>query len=381
MVRELLKYDLKLLSHFAKSFFVKMYPKNMELNIDEAIKDFKTATLRETDYFEESRFGAELYQVYRDNSKFIIPETFVELCTQHIIVQEYVDGLSVAALVRLQEQGVDPKKYVKDQLGSDLDEQLVTLGVEALNGIFNLTRIQGDPHPGNIRLMTNNRVGLIDFGISAPVPENKAAFFGLVEEWNHLYSDGHNIVNLFEQFMRFFVSDLYRALKRLSTLSRRASEEDDANFTQEVGKVAQETFGKVIGERDIKPLLADGRILQIINQLINKDNRFGLVMRLEASETLRAAQTYITLVESLGRRNTVLPRVFSEVIARVDLEHPELRHQQDESMSVSDALETVSSWLERVAERDPALFSQLMKKIKLRASKPAPAIKETATDA
>ena len=129
MVRELLKYDLRLLSHFAKGFFVKMYPKNMELNIDEAIKDFRTVTLRETDYKEEAEFADELYQAYKGNPKFIIPETFIDLCTSHIIVQEYVDGLSVAALVRLQDQGVDPKQYVKEQLGSDLDEQLVTLGV------------------------------------------------------------------------------------------------------------------------------------------------------------------------------------------------------------------------------------------------------------
>lgn len=384
MVHELLKHDLRLLSRFAKSFFIKMYPHNMDINIDEAVKDFKTVTLRETDYIEEAAFADEIYQAYKETEKFVIPRTYLGLCTKNVIVQEYVDGLSVAQVIRLKEQGVEPAQYVKDTVGSDLDTQLVTLGVEALNGIFNLRRIQGDPHPGNIRLMTENRVGIIDFGISAPVPQNKAAFFGLIKEWNQLYSDGYNIMNLFEQFMRFFVSDLYRALKKLSTLKQRNSageEESDADFNKEVGKVAQETFSNVIGGQDIKPMLQDGRILQIINQLVNKDNRFGLVMRLEASETLRAAQTYITLVQSLDRRATVLPIVFEEVIARVDLEHPELRHQQDDSMSVSDALETVSNWLERVAERDPALFRQLMQKIKLRTkpTKPAaPKVKETA---
>lgn len=378
MIRELLKHDLKLLSTFSKSFFIKMYPRNMELNIDNAVREFKVATLRETDYVEEARFAAELYQVYRNHPKFVIPETFMELCTSHIIVQEYVDGLSVAQLVRLQAQGVDPKQYVYEQTGSDLDEQLVTLGVESLKGIFDLNRIQGDPHPGNIRLMSDNRVGLIDFGISAPAPQNKAAFFGLIEEWNRLYSDGQNIMNLFEQFMRFFVSDLYRALKRLSSMSKPPQEATDANFTREVGKVAQETFSRVMGTKDIQPMLADGRILQIINQMINKDNRFGLVMRLEASEILRAAQTYITLVESLGRRGTVLPRVFTEVIVQVDANHPHLRHQQEDTMSVGDAVETVTSWLERVAERDPALFRQLMDRIKINKAKPIE-VKEAAS--
>ncbi len=211
--------------------------------------------------------------------------------------------------------------------------------------------------------MTNHRVGLIDFGIAATTPHNKAAFFGLITEWNRLYSNNQSIVDLFEQFIRFFVSDLYQALKKLSSLARGRPE--NANFTKEVGKVAQETFSRVMGERDLTPMLEDGRILQIINQMVNKDNRFGLVMKLEATEILRAAQTYITLVDTLGRRGVVLPKVFEQVVAQVELDHPELSSQSEDNMSIADALDTVSNWLERVAERDPALFRQLMTRIRL----------------
>src|SRR5207302_3654893 len=64
MVRELLKYDLRLISRFAKSFFIKLY-KNMQVNIDQAVKEFRESTLRETDYIEEAHFVAELYNIYR----------------------------------------------------------------------------------------------------------------------------------------------------------------------------------------------------------------------------------------------------------------------------------------------------------------------------
>ncbi len=373
MVRELLRYDLRLLSAFTRSFFVKLY-KNMDVNINGAIKEFREATLHETDYNAEAEFAAELYETYKDHPHLVIPETFTELCTSHIIVQEYVDGISVAYLVKLQEQGVNPYQYVKDQLGSDLDEQLYTLGFEALNGIFNLHRIPGDPHPGNIKLMPDNKVGLIDFGIAARTPHDKSAFFGLLEEWNRMYTNSDNITALFEQFIRFFVSDLYRSLKRLSALAHKP--EAQANFTTEVGKVAQESFVKIVGESDVRAILADGRIFQLLNQMINKDNRFGLVMRLEASEILRAAQTYLTLVDSLGRRSTVLPRVFGDVVAQVRHDHPHLMHEQEDSISISDALETVSNWLERVADRDPALFRQLTSRINLKA-KTIPVVEES----
>lgn len=375
MVRDLLRYDLKLLSMFSKNFLRKMHKGNVDMNLSEAVKEFQISTLRETDYVAEAAFAAELYNAYKDHPTFIIPQTFTELCTKNIIVQEYIDGISVASIVKLHEQGVDPKEYVAEMLGSDLDTQLITLGYESLMGAFDLQRIQGDPHPGNIRLMRHNKVGLIDFGISAASPVNKAAFFGLLQEWHRLFGDGRNISNLFEQFMRFFVSDLYRALKRLSAFSRSESVNGN-NFTGEVGKVAQETFQQLTGERNIDPLLADGRVLQLVNQMVNKDNRFGLVIKLESSEILRAATTYITLVESLGRRGIVLPKVFEKVVTDVSAKYPELHHTQDDGMSVADALQTVSNWLERVAERDPSLFMQLTRRIKLRTSKP-----QTATEA
>jgi predicted unusual protein kinase regulating ubiquinone biosynthesis (AarF/ABC1/UbiB family) len=372
MVRELLRYDLRLISAFSRRFFIKLYP-NADFNIDQAMRDFRDATLSETDYIQEARFAAEMYQAYRDHPHFIVPETFVDLCTSHIIVQEYVDGISAAQVIKMQEQGVDPKVYVEEQLGSDIDAQLTTLGFEAINGIFNLPRIQGDPHPGNVRFMTGNRVGIIDFGISAITPKNKGAFFGLIEEWSRMYSDRISIVNLFEQFIRFFVSDLYKALKKLSTLAK--VDTDSPNFTQEVGKIAQSTFSRLTGERDIQPLIQNGRIMVIINQMVNKNNRFGLVIRLEASEILRAAQTYMTLVDTLGRRNEVLPNVFAQVIAQVEKDHPELRHENEDTMSIANALDTVSNWLERVAERDPALFAELMHRIRL--NKTVDVVKET----
>ncbi len=363
MIRELLKYDLKLLTAFAKAFFLRMHQTNVTLDFDTAIKEFKAATMRETDYIEEARFAAELYEHYKGHPKLIIPRTYLELCTNHIIVQEYIGGISGAQILKMQEQGVEPRVYVKEQVNSDLDEQLVTLGFESLVGIFNMERIAGDPHAGNVRFLTDNQVGLIDFGISAHTPPDRAAFFGIIVEWSRLFSDNQSIVGLFESFMRFFVSDLYRALRKLSNFMR--SPEKTANFTQEVSEIAQHAFAKVTGENDIAGLIHDGRIIAIINRIVNKGNRFGLVIKLEASEILRASQTYINLVDGLGRRTAVLPRVFAEVVKQVDQDHPELRYQTEEGMSISDALEIVSSWLGRVAERDPQLFQEITSRIRL----------------
>jgi hypothetical protein len=371
-VRELLRHDLRLLSLFTKRFAASEH-KNISVKMDQAIKEFRVATLRETDYVAEAQFAHELFETYRNHPQLIIPETYLDLCTTHLIVQDYVAGISAVDLLKLREQGEDPKQYIAEHLGSDLDKQLEVLGIESLRGVFNLPRIQGDPHPGNIRFLPDNKIGMIDFGISAHTPHNKAAFFGVLDEWNELYQNGDNFVDLFEQFMRFFMNDLYKALKKISSFKSVGPTEangtvpsaTERSLTKELGNVMQEILKSTIGSADLRAIVDDGRTIQIFNNMVNKGNRFGLVVHLESSEILRAAQTYMTLVDSLGRRKTVMPRVFSEVVRTVELEHPDIRSLGDEPISINQALETINNWLERVAMRDPALFDKLIRRIKL----------------
>jgi tRNA A-37 threonylcarbamoyl transferase component Bud32 len=360
-IRELLRYDLRLLAIFSRNFANKQY-QNIDMNVGNAMREFRASTLRETDYIAEAQFGQELYAAYRDHPKLVIPRTYVDLSTSHIIVQEYIDGISGAQLVKLKTEGTDPNDYVREKLGSDLDDQLKTLGVESIAGAFYLPRIQGDPHPGNLRFMTDNRIALIDFGISASSPTNKAAFYGVISEWSKLFNGNENMVGFFEQFMRFFINDLYMALQKLS--GNRLSDEN-IDLTREVGRVMHEVFKSAIGTEDMKGILTGGRTLQTINKVINKGNRFGLVMRLDSSEILRASQTYMSVVETLGRRNDVLPVVFDTVVERLRNDSAESFQDGEEPISTSEAIETINRWLERVATRDPALFRQLIRRIKL----------------
>jgi hypothetical protein len=129
--------------------------------------------------------------------------------------------------------------------------------------------------------------------------------------------------------------------------------------------MAEATFKKSVGVQDLRPFVEDGSILGVLNKVINKNNRFGLVLKLEASEILRASQTYMTLVESLGRRNQVLPKVFKSVVETVEREHPEFTGPDEASLSVSDSIDIVSKWLERIAVRDPAFFHQIISRIKI----------------
>lgn len=360
-IRETLTYDLKLIGLFSRAFVNKL-SRNIDMNILSAIDEFKRATLRETDYVEEARFAHELWEAYKNNPKFIIPQTFLELCTPNIIVQEYIGGVSVAQLLRFKEQGMDPAEYITQQLGSDLSNQMKLLGVEYIRGIFLLPRIQGDPHPGNVKLLSDDRVALIDFGISARSPKEKAAFYGVLREYQRMLRGDIDIPMMLGQFLRFFVSDLYKAMKKVTSLLPATDKSND--LTRQMGLVAEANFEKEMAGEDLNNVLASGNIVGTINRVVNSGNRFGIVVKLDDSEMLRAAQSYITLVDSLGLKATVLPEAFHDGLQQVAAERPEYTQEEEPNISVNRAMEVISKWLERVANRDPALFKTFVTKIK-----------------
>ncbi|MFO0971204.1 MAG: AarF/ABC1/UbiB kinase family protein [Candidatus Saccharimonadales bacterium] len=361
MIRETLAYDLKLIGFFTRAFVNKL-SRNIDMNVVTAIDEFKRATMRETDYIEEARFGNELWQAYKDNPQFIIPRTYLELSTENIIVQEYVGGISGAQLLRLKEQGIDPAEYVKQQLGSDLSTQMELLGFEYIRGIFLLPRVQGDPHPGNVKLLDNNRVALIDFGISARSPREKAAFYGVLREYQRMLSGKIDIPMMLGQFLRFFVSDLYKAMKKVTSLLPANDKTND--LTRQMGLIAEANFQKEMGEEELEGSIQSGNILGTINQVVNSGNRFGIIVKLDDTEMLRAAQSYITLVDSFGLKGSVLPRAFKEGLEYVAKERPDYTKEGEVTMSANRAMEVISKWLERVANRDPALFKTFVNKIK-----------------
>ncbi len=378
MIRELLKYDLRLLGIFGSRFAAQEYT-NFTFKMNSAIKEFRIATLNETDYIAEARFANELHESYKDHPYIVIPKTYMDLSTSHIIVQEYIDGISGAELLKVQADGGDPALYIKEKIGSDLDTQLRRGGIETITAIFNLPRVPGDPHPGNIRFMTNNRVGMIDFGISAPVPRNRAAFYSLLKEWCYICEDKGTVVGMFEQFMRYFVNDLYRALKKLSTITPGATslsqtaaqymptaivppKPENNDLIRDIGKLVQNAFDSATGARDLRSLVEDGQLLNAFGQIANKDNRLGLIVRLESSEILRAAQTYIAMLGALKRRR-LFGSILAEAVANIAQKHPDIINETERTVSASQAIDIINRWLERVAVRDPALFMQLLKRI------------------
>ncbi len=360
--KEALKHDLKMLgyiSHLLTGLF-----SSWDVDLKSLVRDFKRTTLAEVDYVQEREFAVKVYEEHKDNKLLVIPYTYEELCTSRMLVQEYIDGISVAKLVRQKELGVGIEQYVMMHTGSDVDVQLECLGYEMLVSLFEGRPVHGDPHPGNIRLLPGNKVSLIDFGIQATPPKRPKAFFQLMKQYWLAESEGKlDAGTMFRFSMNYYAHDLYQSLRRIS---RYASEQLHETFdlNQAIEEVARRIFQEKTTPAQVAQSAQENRTGQRMHEIVNANNRFGLIGKLDDTDILRGWTTYLNVLTVLGKRQ-LISRVYARAIPQVQRDMPELEGEDNSEVSLAAAIEIVMTWLERVAGRDIKLFQELVERLRL----------------
>jgi len=126
------------------------------VNALELADGFAAAIIEELDFRVEARNMAAVSAASsgRDDDGYVrVPHVYAELCTERVLVLERLAGVPLgAAGHRHEERHLD-----RTALAHALLEYL--LRQITLEGIFH-----ADPHPGNILLLEDGRLGLIDFG-------------------------------------------------------------------------------------------------------------------------------------------------------------------------------------------------------------------------
>jgi predicted unusual protein kinase regulating ubiquinone biosynthesis (AarF/ABC1/UbiB family) len=140
--------NLGLIMRVAKRIAPGMDAKAMTAEIRERLTD-------ELDYEHEAQQHRAFARTWRNHPFIYIPGVVTELCTEHVLVTEWVDGIGFEEVKELDEP-------TRDRFGEIVFRFF--FGSLYRNGHFS-----GDPHPGNYRLMDDGRVAFIDFGMTKRV--------------------------------------------------------------------------------------------------------------------------------------------------------------------------------------------------------------------
>jgi len=112
----------------------------------------------ELDFPREVANTERLAKTLADVPGVVVPRVHRALCGEHVIVLEYLEGIQVGRTAELAAAGHKPASVARR--------------VGALYGamIFEHDFFHGDPHPGNLLVLPDGRIGLLDFGLCKELP-------------------------------------------------------------------------------------------------------------------------------------------------------------------------------------------------------------------
>lgn len=165
-VRELVHADLKVMAWLAP-FLVGRIPVAALANPPALVELFAETITEELDFRLEAQNMLDVARVFAelDQRGYVVPRPHPDLVTPRVLVMEELEGFAFYDVAGIREAGVDTKGVVRTGMIGFMEGAM-------LHGIFH-----GDLHGGNLLVLPDGRVGLLDFGITGRMDEFKRGAF------------------------------------------------------------------------------------------------------------------------------------------------------------------------------------------------------------
>ncbi|WP_307998042.1 AarF/UbiB family protein [uncultured Bifidobacterium sp.] len=151
-VRETMAQDVSIMRSIAR-LATRVMPNAQVVDLGGVVEELWDTFESETDFLVEARNLAEFKRFCQPYAYMDCPQPYMDLCTEHVVVMDYVDGISVSHPEQLIAAGYDLK-----EIGTKLVDNYATQVLD--DGFFH-----ADPHPGNI-IIDGGQIVLIDLGMT-----------------------------------------------------------------------------------------------------------------------------------------------------------------------------------------------------------------------
>lgn len=134
------------------------------------VEEFARTIEKEMDYTIEAASMERVAAQFLGDPTVYVPKVYREYVTHRMLTIEYVDGIKVSEFERIDQAGLD--RQLITQRGSDI----------LFRQVFSFGFFHADPHPGNIFVLPDNVICLIDFGMMGAVDRaTRENFVSLVD--------------------------------------------------------------------------------------------------------------------------------------------------------------------------------------------------------
>ena len=117
------------------------------------VKSLRRSMTRELNFLLEANNIIKFRSMFEDEPGIYIPKVHTKFSTRRVLCLEYVEGIKINQVDALRKQGADLTELANTGLHLYFTQ------------IFKFGMFHADPHPGNVLLLKDNRLCLIDFGM------------------------------------------------------------------------------------------------------------------------------------------------------------------------------------------------------------------------
>jgi len=151
-IDKIIQNDISILRGLAV-LLEKYIPEVEPFNPSGLVEEFFQSIVFELDFRVESNNIRKISQNLKDLEKIRIPKVYESHSSSKVLVLEQFEGIRFSDREAILRSGIDPKSIV--EIGADAFFHMVMH-----DGLFH-----GDLHPGNLFVLPDGKIGIIDFGI------------------------------------------------------------------------------------------------------------------------------------------------------------------------------------------------------------------------
>ena len=151
-IEKKIREDIRLMYYFAEKL-ENAFEIGKVIGFVNLVKEFERSIFRELDMHIEGGNTERFAQNFKDSSELHIPKVYWDYTSKSVLVMELIDGIRMDRVDEIRAWDIDPKEIAMIGLRS-FCRQLMEFGL-----------FHADPHPGNSIVMSDGRLGLVDFGI------------------------------------------------------------------------------------------------------------------------------------------------------------------------------------------------------------------------
>jgi ubiquinone biosynthesis protein len=179
---------MRWLAHLIETRIPELRPYNVPGIVDE----FARTIRRELDFYIEASNALQLRSYFEKSEVLYVPRVYADISGKRVLVIEKMDGIRINDIERLDREGFDRKEIARKG-GAAFFKMILQ------DGLFH-----ADPHPGNMFVLSDGRLGLVDFGIMGRITEENREHFATI----FLALANHDYDTLIHQYVKLgFVSD------------------------------------------------------------------------------------------------------------------------------------------------------------------------------